>query len=325
MAVQHDKLSRLNTNLAEGAIDVFICSASFEERCKSIAHHLDLSRVRRAIVARNVAYEDLVAEEYRALCERFAKADIDVDDLSIDTNDPVKSGDSIADVVRGVLKAEPQRLLIDITTFTRETLLMLVRFLKSTAKAEDTVEFIYAHAKEYSVGDACENKWLSKGIREVRSVLGFPGDLLPSRRNHLIVMVGFEDERALGLIRECEPALISLGFGDETEEGTEPHQDTNVGKVKRLKSILGQVDDFTFQAYDAEKTKAVLQTQVDKAGGYNTIIAPMNTKISTLGAAVLALDNPSIQLCYAPANIYNYSKYSIPDDDYYLLTLSGFP
>lgn len=326
MTVQHGKLSELKNNLAGDKIDVFFCSASFEERGKSIANHLDLSQIGCSIVATNVAFRELIAEDHQALREKFQKPGSDVKDLLLDANDPIKSGDAINDVVSTVIsRTEPQRFLIDITTFTRESLLMLVRCLKWTVKKSDTIEFIYAHAKEYSVGDLQKDKWLSKGIREVRSVLGFPGDLLPSQRSHLIILVGFETERALSLIRECEPAAISLGLPDGSEIGTRPHQDTNVYTIQRLKSILDHVDEFAFKAYDAEETRAVLQSQVRKRIAYNTIIAPMNTKISTLGAALLALDDPSIQLCYAQANIYNYKRYSTPDDDYYLINLAGFP
>ena len=326
MTVQYDKLSKLNDKLTKGKIDIFFCSASFEERCRSIADHLDLSRIGCSIVATNVDFRELIAEDHQALREKFQKSGSDVKDLLLDTNDPIKSGDAINDMVNTVIsRTKPQRFLVDITTFTRESLLMLVRCLKWTAKKDDTIEFIYAHAKEYSVGDDQKDKWLSKGIREVRSVLGFPGDLLPSQRSHLIILVGFETERALSLIRECEPAAISLGLPDGSELGTRPHQDANVYTIQRLKSILGHVDEFSFKAYDAEETRAVLRSQVHKKSAHNTIIAPMNTKISTLGAALLALDDPSIQLCYAQANIYNYKRYSTPDDNYYLVKLVGFP
>ena len=71
------------------------------------------------------------------------------------------------------------RFVIDATTFTRESLLILVRFLKQSLKTSDSVQFLYAPAKEYSIGTQYEDKWLSRGIREVRSVLGYPGDFLP--------------------------------------------------------------------------------------------------------------------------------------------------
>ena len=50
----------------------------------------------------------------------------------------------------------------------------------------------------------------------------------------------------------------------------------------------------------------------------NTVIAPMNNKISTVGAALAALKNPNIQISYAQADIYNVVGYSMPNDDYYL-------
>ena len=215
--------------------------------------------------------------------------------------------------------------MIDTTTFTREALLILVCFLKQSLKASDSVQFLYTHAKEYSIGDEYEDKWLSKGIREVRSVLGYPGDFLPSRRNHLIILVGFEDERAISLIRECEPALISLGLGDSTEAGTDVHQSTNEHRFARLKSYLDLTYDFIFKGYDAEGTYKILDDRVRAATELNTIIAPMNTKISTLAAASLALENKSIQICYAQASIYNYSRYSLPDDNFYLFRLAGLP
>ena len=45
----------------------------------------------------------------------------------------------------------------------------------------------------------------------------------------------------------------------------------------------------------------------------------MNTKMSTVGSLLLALENETVQLCYAPANVYNVERYADPDDDYYLL------
>ena len=159
----------------------------------------------------------------------------------------------------------------------------------------------------------------------MRSVLGFPGELVPSRKSHLIVLVGFQDERALSLIRQCEPFRVSLGLADENEPATQPHQATNVARFSRLKSILDQVEEFQFKGYDAEATASILQEQIAGAPDLNTIIAPMNTKISTVGAASLALRDSTIQLCYAQPNSYNYQNYSVPDDDYYLFQLPAFP
>ena len=57
-------------------------------------------------------------------------------------------------------------------------------------------------------------KWLSKGVKEIRSVLGFPGEILPSRKNHLIVLTGYEYERAKTIIDILQPYSLALGFGE---------------------------------------------------------------------------------------------------------------
>ncbi len=321
MEPRHGKLTELNSDLGQDPIDVLICSASYEKRCRCIVDNLDLSRVHNAVIAINERFREVVKPEYDYLAERLGQKGVG---LVLDSNEPLTSADNIAKVVGDLLKPS-QRFLIDITAFTRESLLMLVRFLKLHLKPADRVDFVYTHAKEYSVDDKPEDKWLSKGIHDIRSVLGFPGELLPSRKSHLIILVGFEDERALSLIRQCEPLRISLGVADESEEGTEQHQETNVHRFARLKSILDRVEEFRFKGYDAEATADVLQEQIAKFPDLNTLIAPMNTKISTLGAALLAIRDPTIQLCYAQPNTYNYEKYSVPHDDYYLFQLMGFP
>ena len=321
------QLSELSSTLSDAPIDMFICSASFEDRCKSITDSLGGLQIERSIVAYNQNFQTLVQKNLTYLSEklidrttpdRFFK-------VALDTSKPIWTADHIAREVEAAVQAGAHRFVIDATTFTRESLLILVRFLKQSLKASDSVQFLYAPAKEYSIGAEYEDKWLSKGIREVRSVLGYPGDFLPSRRTHLIILVGFEDERAISLIRECEPALISLGLGDNAEAGTGPHQSTNEHRFARLKSSLDSASDFVFKGYDAEATRKILTKRVSAAPDLNTIIAPMNTKISTLAAAALALENESIQICYAQASIYNYSRYSSPDDNFYLFRLAGLP
>ncbi len=322
MTVQHGKLVDLGAKLASKPIDLFVGSASFESRCLSVPYSLDVNHIGRAIVGVNLTYKDVVDENFGLLRKHFADRMVE---LPLAADDPILSADKIASVVGPELSPTPKRIVIDVTAFTRESLLMLLGFLRPRVNSKDELFFVYAHAKEYSVGDPPDKKWLSKGLRDVRSVLGFPGRIIPSRKTHLIVLVGFEDDRALDLIRECEPSVVSLGFGDPSEEGTGPHHLTNLARFKKLRSILGAVNEFSFRAYSPEGTRDGLRSQIDKFLGYNVIVAPMNTKISTIGAALLAFEDEAVQICYAPANIYNVSLYSSPDDDFYLFQLPGFP
>ena len=48
----------------------------------------------------------------------------------------------------------------------------------------------------------------------------------------------------------------------------------------------------------------------------------MNTKLSTLGAALAAVERPEIQLCYARAIEYNESGYSTPSNQVTIFTMA---
>ena len=318
--MHNDTLCKLDKYIGGQPIDVFICCASFEERSKTIAMHLGASRVRWACICYNRDYLEVSQNNLDALKEFYDEKHTLVE---LDTTDPLLTADRIAASLSVLEPSEsPRRIVIDVTAFTRESLLILVKYLFVRRHQGYIIEFLYANAREYSVGDSSEEKWLSKGNREVRSVLGYPGMLVPSKQNHLIVMVGFEDERALSLIYECEPSKISLGIGNEVEWATRPHQDTNVARFRRLKNIIGGVNEFTFAGYDAVNTKNIIQEIVGSAPDFNTVIAPMNTKISTLGAAMVALEDERVQMCYAQANIYNARKYSAPGQHFFHLSMT---
>lgn len=48
---------------------------------------------------------------------------------------------------------------------------------------------------------------------------------------------------------------------------------------------------------------------VENHNKYNTIIAPMNNKISTIAAGLASIENTDIQLCYASVKLYNKAGY----------------
>ena len=51
----------------------------------------------------------------------------------------------------------------------------------------------------------------------------------------------------------------------------------------------------------------------------------MNTKMSTLAAAAVALERDDIQICYVEPNRYNYYSYSVAGTDFYIFSVPGVP
>ena len=309
-----DTLTALNDHIAQKPVDAFVCCASYEDRSRSIAESIEPKQIKHSLIGFNQDFASSSKKNLEYLESRFEGA---FNTIELDTGNPLKTADSFAAVLSEILDDSIERILVDITAFTRESLLILLRYLVSNFRKNASVEFIYANAKEYSIGYSPEKKWLSKGNREIRSILGYPGSCIPSKGDHLIVLLGFEDERALGLIHEFEPSLISVGIGDENQWASREHQQTNLHHLKRLKSVLGPFNEFTFNGYNARETKDAIHDLISNFQNLNTILAPMNTKISTIGAAAVAIENTSVQICYAQADFYNIEHYSTPGKHFF--------
>ena len=301
-------------------VDIFICSASFESRCRSVADVLEPSHAERVLVCANENFPAILSDNGRYLTGRYAGRSKMV---FLSTEDPLKTADRLQNAFRETADDLPRRYLVDVTTFTHEALLILLKILQLKLKETDSVTFAYATAKEYSVGDSEETKWLSKGISDVRSVLGYPGRILPTQKSHLVIMAGFESERAGLLIERYGPNKVSLGRGDPMSSISPDHYSVNQAIHTKIKAKYTDVMEFTFSCLDPIVTKSEVKAHIQLTTDHNVLIAPMNTKLSTIGVALLAFEDNSVQLCYAPAHQYNERNYSSPGDDCYLFSVPG--
>lgn len=300
-------------------VDALICSASFEKRSTVIPSNLNRENIDRAIVfANKVGYTSLIDETAEQLKAMFGtRGSI----ASIVMENPLTVADRLQRELQ-LLKQQPATTFaIDITSFTHESLLIVLRVLREYMRPSDRVFCLYNSATDYSTGLSPDQKWLTKGVGEIRSVLGYSGSIVPTRKIHLIVLVGFETERAERIIAAYEPSELSLGYGSPLESISLPLHNLNKRFHKKLSDRYKNVSEFTFSCEDAIAAKIAVQKCVESRNGFNVFIAPMNTKISTVGVALAALENPAIQLCYATAEQYNFEAYSTPSDQCYFFEL----
>jgi hypothetical protein len=314
------RLNQLGDSVGQG-VDLFITSASFESRCRSVADSLAVLQIGRVIVAENEHKARYISDHGDHLRARFGAATVPV---ALDPADPVATADALWTGLKSALPGHPANVLVDITTFTHESLLILTKLLVLQRAMIRSLTFLYASAAEYSFGSDDDQKWLSRGVSEVRSVLGFAGEMLPSRRQHLIILVGFEHERAAELIKTYEPSVISLGHGRAGTATSDKHEAANRHfhrLVEATAATYGEVRTFDFACNNPVDAQHSIEKQVRSVRGLNAVVAPMNTKLSTLGAVLAAQSDATMQVCYARATQYNYKSYSLPGDDCYVVEL----
>lgn len=291
--------------------DMLICSASFEERCLAVASSINKDAIDIAIVCRYDGYAQLSENNNNKLLDTLGNKAITV---TLDKDQPLSIYDTLHDVVT---EKHPQNVLLDISTFTRETILIGLMLFKQDAFKDIDVTLCYVPADRYSASnnDEVSDIWLSKGVNEIRTVLGYAGSFTSLKKSLLIVLVGFEKERAEILINRFEADKLYLGYVPPQESHNEALSKINISNFNRLVSIVGDCNTFEFSCRYLDRTYDALKGIIElNKEEYNIIISPMNNKLSTLAVANVAFEYPEVQVCYASTNQYNTEAYSSAAD-----------
>lgn len=312
-------ISEMNSTIDSYKINYFISSASFEERCISIASIMKDVALDNSIIFGTIDFDKRIIDNRQSMLDLLTNS-TKKEAIDLLIGDPVHSFIAMIEACATLFIDDPKVLLFDITTFTHEYLLMLFRVLMERRRREDKILLTYVGAKSYS--DNADNdvdKWLTKGVRGLRSIIGYPGYSDPSKKNHLIILVGFEVERTIKLIEEFEFDVVSLAFGTKDDSITVQNQKLNFERYSEIFNLYSHSLKFEISLTNPELVKNTLLTYISEFKDYNIVIAPMNNKISTIGAGLAAIENKEIQLFYLQANIYNTEAYSKVGDNYYLL------
>lgn len=316
------KISELKTREWE-KIDLFIAFCGFEKRCLSVLNNLQLEKIDRALVFMN---KDAAIEARDNLLSFSTILGDKAGVKYISLFDPIEIADSFIYAVNQYCQGiQEAHLLVDITSFTHEALLMFVAIAKQFLH-DFSIEYIYSNASVYASESENESdRWLSRGIKEVRSVLGYAGDIKPSQETVLIMMVGYECERAWQVIDTISPEELIITYNDAVSSTDQTNGGANLVHATLLRDLAAYYQNpkqYVIPSNNPFETARKLGEVIEKIpANKNIIIAPMNNKLATVGAAILALEKPEIQLCYAPAIYYNTSSYSIEGDECYLFSL----
>ena len=309
LKIPHSSLA----NSVSNPIDLLITCASFEDRCLCASLVLPAQQVNSAIIFFVEEFSSFSSENMSKLQSHFGDKG---QKIPLPHNDPLRTADEIIDVITQNL-SDHKNILVDISTFTRESLLVLIKALEKNKKPRQKFQIVYTGAVEY------DSTNLSYNPIELRSVMGYMGEMKPARPLHLVIMLGFEYERAQQVIDSYEPDYISIGHGSRAESISLGSHELNVEFKKKLISIYtgSVVNEFEHSLINPFDVEDMLAKIIDQKTDHNTVVVPLNNKISTVGAALLAIKRPEIQICYTQMGKYNIENYSKPSDQCYLINL----
>jgi hypothetical protein len=292
----------------------FICFASYEQRSITVPLSLDNTRISKTKVFRGLRVDN--GSSLKKICSGIVNSEI----IDLDFDDPVRVAENLTKTVKEIYSSEGVHLVIDITTFTHEILMMFIKLIYDNRQKFSSVFCLYNGAADYSNSkeSGLNQMWLSKGCRDVRNVIGYPGKISPAAKTCLILLTGFELERATRLIELLEPDKLALGIGvnpthDNHREAMEYFHTKFSEWKENYKNSTSK--EFTFSCKEVGETIMAITSLISEQPDDNYIIVPLNTKLSTVAASIVALLNKKIQICYAIPEIYNTNNYSVPSEN----------
>lgn len=300
-----------------GLVDLFVCSSGFEERSTKLTSNLDIDKISNSIVFHlNDTYKASQAN-LQKIQEKFKKINI----VEYPKNNPLEIFDIFYLALRNFNEefgSKELKVVIDVSTFTREILLILIKAISLERYSNFNIFIVYTPNESYFSDE--DNSWMTKGIREIRSIIGYSGLHSPSKKLLLLILNGFEEERTEHMIECFEPDRLIIGKPNKTDSINPSLNTISCSKYDDLKlkyqNLIKQ--EFEFSCTDIETTISILNKIIGENEDFNIVISPLNNKISTIAAAIVGLKNEDVQICYASANQYNIDSKSIISD-YYLV------
>ena len=296
----------------------FICFASFENRCLQSHSALKQCEFIEKHVLFFEEFQSYSAENKNKLFSDM----VSYIEIKLKSCNPIDSMDSLLSIFDNYVKLGVKNVIVDVTCFNREILLMIIRIVNEKKSSFENVYFIYNSAEDMN------EKFLSSGILDVHSVLGYGGLISPLKKDHMIIMLGFEIDRAKKIIEIYEPDCVTIVIGKESRSINKKLHIKNKETLGQLQASIdiGKYSNLPIKIIeiaidDALETQRDLNHIIVNYPDHNNIIAPLNTKLSTVGAAFCAIKDPRVQICYSQMALYNFVDYSIPSDEFYVFNI----
>ena len=287
-------LTRLNEH---GPDDLFICCASFEERCLSSTATMGtdfLTKFAVIFVFEEPPYNKQVEHNMFLLQTELRKKTTEgIFVISCQRENPLEGINQLEDVLRQCkLKTDGGSFItVDISGFTKIYLLELLHYLVID-KSLGIPRLLHTTQRYLPTK-------LTRGIEQITTVPNFFGSPSWDKETVLVLFLGFEPERALAVWKQFNPAKTMALI-------TNPPRYGNLDYLKYAQQnnadLLSQpsvaVRDVT--ADNPQAVKKVLEAiHEETKDSFNMVIGPFGTKPQVVGVFLFYLEHRKVQVVYS--------------------------
>ncbi|MHA1999881.1 MAG: hypothetical protein ACTSU9_17355 [Promethearchaeota archaeon] len=292
-----------------GQIDnFFILWASPEERCFGSVQKLSSNYKTEKFIIFVYNHKSVKREENILKIKEIIKNKGEIEEVSIDEEVPLLKFKIFSEKIKSILKnKEKPNITIDISTAIKWHLLILLKFFNSVDLLQ-FVRIIYSEPIDYTT-DIFQP--LSFGLKKIFPIPTYFGHYDFSRENLLVIMLGFEGNRAYSLYENIDPAETILLIAKP------PYHDNWDGRAEYMnQKIINLVGERKIKYIDARDPFKVASQLIDilnkdEYSQYNLLISPLGTKLQLIGLFLYICLNPnSTNLIYSVPFKHNELFYS---------------
>jgi len=280
-----------------GPDDLFICCASFEERCLSSILIMGTDfRVRFAVIF--VIEEPLYKKEvdtnlFRLQSELGKRTTEGIFVITCQKRNPMEGVAQLKSIWKQCKPKNPEEpfITLDISGFTKIYLLGLLHYLVN--------ELNMGIPRLLHTTQTYLPTKLTRGVEQITTVTDFFGTPSIEKQNILILLLGFEPERALAVWRHYNPSKTIALI-------TNPPRYGNLDYLKYAQEnnahLLAQpsVEVRNVPADNPYAVKTALEAiYSDIRGAFNMVIGPFGTKPQAVGVFLFCLEHPRVQVVYS--------------------------
>ena len=293
-----EHLARLNEY---GPDDLFICCASFEDRCLSSALKMGIDfRTRFAIifVIEDRFYDKQVGHNLSRLQTELGKRTAEgIFVISCLRENPIDAINQLRNIWQ---RCKPKNLeepfiTIDISGFTKIYLLELLHYL--------IIELNLGIPRILHTTQTYLPTRLTRGVEQISTVPNFFGNPSLEKETVLILLLGFEPERCLAVWKQLNPSKVIALITNPPRQGNLDYLKYARGNNSYLLSQPSvEVRDVPPDSpYSVKNVLEVIHEETRRS--YNMVIGPFGTKPQAVGVFLFCLEHPKVQVVYSyPVN-----------------------
>jgi len=287
-------LHRLNDT---GPDDLFICCASFEERCLSSAGTMGVDFLTKYAVIFMVEDPEFKQEiehnMYRLQTELRNKTTEGVFVVTCQRGNPVEGVNQLGNILKQCKldNDDGPFITIDISGFTKLYLLELLNYLVEEKKLG--MPRILHTTQKYLPSR------LTRGIEQITTIPNYYGSPSLEKETAMVLLLGFEPDRAISVWKQYNPAKTLALITNPPRTGNPDYvkyaRENNADLLSQPSVSVRDVPPDSPQG-----VKEVLDSIYEEMEeSYNIVIGPFGTKSQVVGVFLFCVQHPKVQVIYS--------------------------